>query len=1061
MSDERKWLSSRHLADNSEGEAALETVASLPPADREKLLATGDLLALRSVTLAHSFLVAAAAVARDSPARLHDWLADTITLLGQDLEQRDAASAWFEASRFLYREGSPLEPAQWLACCAALLERSRRLGSDFAEATTPALESGTVNPTALLAWRDATLELLADGGWREEMAGRALVETMPGLLDVLAPGSVGHWSRCVSAPQPGRRKAPPWPPRLANELAGLEASEQERCLKLCADLSAGDVLAARELVSALPAALKSLAPDCRRALFEAVEEALKPATVADGLADALHLLSATLHDLDQDDALFLLSRAPAVARLLPAALPTYLRSMHRALDEGGREGVELWLEQAGELADRGQAALLAHLAIHTRTAHKLLVEHSASMQFEEIEGLMQRYLRMMSRRHFQLVASTGTWLRPPLSPGDETSLRLPERVSLFSSSEDNLLMYKLTVAHVAGRWEYGSFDFKLDHFKNLGWSPPAVAGRESKPAEESTGLAALLESYPNPLLAHGLFVLLDGARIDACLQREFPGLAIDMRRLGAHYADNPPPQAADRPADLLLEALFHLTVGGFKREDLEPRLARSAATLAEPLRQLRHPEASVYDSATLFAALYPLLALADSRAEDPDDPDNFIELGGATILDPGDMGEDPAGPMPGAAGDDKATAGPDDGEFLDPDERELQLSEADGDDEAPGTALSTDEIRRLLEQADSLKLSESHGSEQPGLGLYITDLLGKLPSDSLRELRAMMDRGDTAAVRGWLREQVHTDSYLYDEWDYQVSDYRRQWCSLQETSIEGDGGHYYLEVIGRSGELLSQVRQEFNRMKPEQYRKVRGMEDGHDFDLNALVDAQAELKSRRSPTDRFYISRRREERDVATLFLVDMSASTDEPLADSDGEPRLVIDLIKETLVVLSEVLGDIGDSWAIYGFSGNGRHNVEYYQVKSFVETMGPMVKGRIGAIQPRRSTRMGTALRHSADKLARVSARSRHLILLSDGFPQDSDYGEDRRSNTYGIRDTAMALQELERSGVGSFCITIDPSGHDYLRDMCPGARYSVIDDISSLPGELPRVYRRVTRA
>ena len=48
-----------------------------------------------------------------------------------------------------------------------------------------------------------------------------------------------------------------------------------------------------------------------------------------------------------------------------------------------------------------------------------------------------------------------------------------------------------------------------------------------------------------------------------------------------------------------------------------------------------------------------------------------------------------------------------------------------------------------------------------------------------------------------------------------------------------------------------------------------------------------------------------------------------------------------------------------------------------------------------------------------------------------------------------------------MGSFCITIDPSGHDYLRDMCPGARYSVIDDIRSLPGELPRVYRRVTRA
>ena len=86
--------------------------------------------------------------------------------------------------------------------------------------------------------------------------------------------------------------------------------------------------------------------------------------------------------------------------------------------------------------------------------------------------------------------------------------------------------------------------------------------------------------------------------------------------------------------------------------------------------------------------------------------------------------------------------------------------------------------------------------------------------------------------------------------------------------------------------------------------------------------------------------------------------------------------------------------------------------------------------------------------------------MILLSDGFPQDYDYGDDRTSNVYGIRDTTVALQELEQKGVRTFCITVDPAGHDYLGEMCQEARYAVIDDVEDLPIELPRIYRSVTR-
>ena len=244
-------------------------------------------------------------------------------------------------------------------------------------------------------------------------------------------------------------------------------------------------------------------------------------------------------------------------------------------------------------------------------------------------------------------------------------------------------------------------------------------------------------------------------------------------------------------------------------------------------------------------------------------------------------------------------------------------------------------------------------------------------------------------------------------------------------------------------------------------------------------------RARRAPSSKLYTARVREDRDAATLFLIDLSASTDEPLevpAKSErtreqttldafrdaedeeaatGKARRIIDVTKEALVIMTEALEEIGDAYAIYGFSGHGRQNVEFYRVKSFNERLSRKVKGRIGALEPKRSTRMGTALRHSIEKFYGLTARSRHIIMLSDGFPQDFDYGQDRRSNIYGLRDTTVALREAETNGITPFCITVDKAGHDYLREMCDESRYMVIEDITQLPQELPKIYQRVVGA
>jgi nitric oxide reductase NorD protein len=109
-------------------------------------------------------------------------------------------------------------------------------------------------------------------------------------------------------------------------------------------------------------------------------------------------------------------------------------------------------------------------------------------------------------------------------------------------------------------------------------------------------------------------------------------------------------------------------------------------------------------------------------------------------------------------------------------------------------------------------------------------------------------------------------------------------------------------------------------------------------------------------------------------------------------------------------------------------------------------------------KSTRMGTAVRHAHHLLNAEPSSLKMMLLLSDGYPQDYDYGEDRTDREYGLRDTAMALREAEAGHIIPFNLTVDAAGHDYLRRMCPPHGYLVLGSVEDLPAELPKVYLRL---
>ena len=219
---------------------------------------------------------------------------------------------------------------------------------------------------------------------------------------------------------------------------------------------------------------------------------------------------------------------------------------------------------------------------------------------------------------------------------------------------------------------------------------------------------------------------------------------------------------------------------------------------------------------------------------------------------------------------------------------------------------------------------------------------------------------------------------------------------------------------------------------------------------------------------------------MAVVFLLDMSASTAEAIDEGRAGPddhddpddpveymmwlrsrreglvrrqyKRIIDLEKESTALLLQALETIGDTYGIYGFSGYGRENVEYYVIKDIDEILHDRVKRRIDKITPMHATRMGPAIRHATAKLDAQDAKTKILFLISDGRPQDRGYSREGVEKEYAVHDTHMALVEAKRKAVVPFCLTVDKSGHDYLKTMCGDMSYEVLDNIWALPHSSP---------
>jgi nitric oxide reductase NorD protein len=506
-------------------------------------------------------------------------------------------------------------------------------------------------------------------------------------------------------------------------------------------------------------------------------------------------------------------------------------------------------------------------------------------------------------------------------------------------------------------------------------------------------LGAALKRHPDPARALRLFHALETIRLDARLARDLTGLHRDMGEL---------------------RAILN-----------EPLWPEAWASKIEPLRA---PEASVEDTLALLGELYntelpaPVCYQGVMRPED-------VEAAIAARM--AREKEEFRTALVQMLGDKE-------GEHQESAERGMLAGRfrVIQDEERPGEFTLNLDGKPIAPPEDVRALMDS-----------ILQDLGNIPEDYLTAAgdggyrRASEEKKAEDVWKGVYHEE---GAFLYNEWDYRRNHYRKHWCVLREVDVPPVDEPFVARTRHKYAGLIHGLRKTFEALRGEE-KRLKKQIHGDNVDFDALVEAWADMHTGRELSERLFTKLHKLERNIAVIFMVDMSGSTKGWINDAE----------RESLVLLCEALEVLGDRYAIYGFSGMTRKRCDLYRIKRFDEPYGELAQRRIAGIQPKDYTRMGVTIRHLTKLLGEVEARTKLLITLSDGKPDDYDgyRGE------YGIEDTRQALIEAKRAGIHPFCITIDTEARDYLPHMYGAVNWTLIDDVRKLPLKVSDIYRRLT--
>src|SRR5438132_5065128 len=612
---------------------------------------------------------------------------------------------------------------------------------------------------------------------------------------------------------------------------------------------------------------------------------------------------------DADTALAYLRRAPELVSVIGESAEATAR-------------FEAWFTAGMEVLAYSVEGARAYFALESQKALTSVEAALSGVPLRQVARTVKLFVQGLCGMDLTIVAlpdslSRETSARAMVSQ-DGRIISLPALLRRYPTAEENTRLYLVMAAHEAGHVEFGTYRLTLEPFADLVLVLRHKYGLVKRAAPDS--LAALFRLYPHPGLIQDLWTLVEDARVEFLLQREYPGLQRDLQGFARDAVTTRSLTHGLTAKELVVDQLLQLSTAGLQSVAIHEAIKDEIAILWPMCKAILAPTATAEESVRVAHALYvrleELLAPKEVMIQADQTNDQSEELG----VGPSASEQTGENYRPVTNWVYRGAMNP---EFI----RQQDQDECSSDDQK-----QSKDIERMASAAGGAQESSAQGQrnqEEMRTATESDRLTGgrQLPSHVEELLALKVEQPAPVDQTGPGDRAVR-----YPEWDQGIDDYRLNWCRVVERAAEEGSGDIVGATLSAHGSEVSALRRFFESLRPSGLRRVPGQADGDELDVDAAVRMCAERAAGADLSDRIYVRRERKERDVAAAFLVDVSGSTSRQL-DSG---RRVIDLEKEGLVLLCEALEAVGDQYALYGYSGQGRGQVDFLVVKDFDDQLG-----------------------------------------------------------------------------------------------------------------------------
>ena len=1052
------------------------------------------------------------------------WADSGLTIARRAGRSWEAAREYFRVSPVMLRALPFNHFQQWVYWGGALSEDSPVIAGTYFRVGPEVARS--LKPWDVPEWAQIGRKLYG-GGRRSAALCSRFFESSGDLLSVLSFSEFQHLVLLVEAVAEKSADEAINFLTLSRDVLPSLKEDTRSCLSLISTLVKGDWKQASGSLQVVPEALARI-ERVERARFLALAGQVAEGSEVD-VPLFLHEGSVALGRIEGFVHMHVLNLAEALARVDPGVVPDFIKGVPQILQHVSVNQLEAWYDAGVGILMENAEGGAAFFRGESARSEEILEKLSMGVELGRVKEVIRMYCRALSAVDVEIEVSSGEtaqnrgWVALEKMMEEGATVYLPNVSERFGNKDDNFDWYKVVATHQVAHLEFASFDFSFEqpaaifsdmktqllqdaedaptHFSENGDSDGDMEGMELPDLHRFFAL------FDDGVLARDIFTAVEGCRIDYRVLGEYKGIRKAYRLVQDQALSERPVVEELRARESMVEMLIRFSLQQVDDLAVPERYSEWAKVLWEMVQPLTVKEATVEDSVEATIRLYDLISQI---------PNEEVADGDWDVLDTNDFQDEQQDaepewgndkmdeilkklletqpPNPDAQGQPYQSPPQVDyrGDFK-PELMQLisLIRDAQKERGAKGESMTPEEMEQLLADLQQQSVLAETGEIEEG-GMFAPDTVVEIgskgsPEGAVKQINYPYDPVFDEEERGGPLEAKEPRSYLYDEWDYRMSDYRPRWCLLREKEMaEGDGTFFNTTLEGYSL-LASQIRRQFEMVVPQGFRKIKRQQDGDELELDAVIEAIVDKRSGTSPSEKVYNRRNKVQRDVAAAFLLDMSASTAEAidetrrLADEWDAPddpleymfwlrsrrgegirrsyKRIVDLEKESVVLLIHALETIGDTYGIYGFSGYGRENVDFFVIKDINEALSDRVKRRIDKVSPLQATRMGPAIRHTITKLEKQEARTKFFFLISDGRPQDRGYSREGVEKEYAIHDTRLALTEARQKGIIPFCLTVDKEGHDYLRAMCQDMGYEVLADIHALPKRLPTLYRSLT--